>query len=185
MSTKHPRRCQPSFKILSELELDLLAVTARAADVERVLFVEHEGKRIARTAVDPSGFMRALFPGRPTLANVGVVADLVSAIRRLLGSRELLSCSQREIIFREPWYASAGDFPPDHWTERTRALRQTIFAGTYRLSAARFLTKRATEILEMVNDLVAMHYAPAPPCGPVKASRRQRALAQELAHDAA
>lgn len=183
MSTKHPRRCQPSLKILSGLELDLLAVKERAADVERVLFVEQDGKRIARTAVDPSGFMRALFPGIPTLDNVGIVADLISATTRLLGGRSLPSRRQREILFLDPWYASGGDFPPDHWSEGTRALRQTIFAGTYRLSAATFLTKRATEILEVVNDLVAMYYAPAPPSG--RPPRRPGARATDLVHDAA
>ena len=173
------------MKILSSVELDLLAVKARAADVERVLFVEREGKRIARTAVDPSGFMRALFPGRPTLANVGIVADLVSAMRRLLGGRALANYRQREIIFREPWYASAGDFPPDHWSEKTRILRQTIFEGSYRLSAASFLTLRAKEILEVVHDLVAMHCAPALPSGRAKVPRRQGARSPELGHDAA
>lgn len=183
MIATYSRRCQPPSQILSGLELDLLAVKARAADVENVLLVEHEGKRIWRTTLDPSGFMRALFPGIPTLDNVGIVADLISATKRLLGGRSLPSCRQREILFLEPWYASGGDFPPDHWSERTRALRQTIFAGTYRLSAATFLTRRATEILEVVNDLVAMHYAPAPPSG--RAPRRQSAHGQELAHDAA
>lgn len=185
MIATYSRRCQPSFQILSSLELDLLAVKARAADVENVLFVEHKGKRIKRPPQDPAigGVVRALFPGMRTLDNEGIVAVLVSATKRLLDGRKLLGHSQRELLFRAPWYATEYDCPPDHWGAGTQHVRRAIFEGRTYLSVHDFLTTRATEILEVVNHLVSMHYAPASPSGPVKASRRQSAPV--LGHDAA
>ena len=184
MSIKHPRRCQPSSQILSSLELDLLAVKARASDVEGVLFVEEEGNRLKRPTSYPEGIVPALFPGERTLDSGGIVAILISAAKRLLGGRELLSRRQRETLLRDPWYARPEDFPPDHWSESTRELRQTIFEGRFRLSANDFLTKRATEILEVVNDLVAMHYVPGAPRVTARAPRPEASV-PELGENAA
>lgn len=182
-STAHPRGCQPSLQILSGLELDLLAVNARAADLGDVLFLEGDVERPS-ALICSEGVVRALFPGGRALDDGGIVGDLALAMRRLLAGRQLLSRGQREPFFRDPWYAREGDCPPHQWCEKTRALRQTILDGSYELSAASFLYGRATEILEVANDLVAMHYAPAPPSGRTKARRRQGVRSPEMGHDA-
>lgn len=170
ISTATGGRCQR--RVRTDRELDLLATAWSIDGVDEVAFTtDKNGARIARRPV-PDGFSGQRKPedvscfwfvtnlldglGASGKQDDGVVRDMLDAALRLLDGRKLLSRSDREALYRAPWYQhhlEGRDGPT------TRAIEDAIERAWLDQEQGAYLIRRVVHLCRIVRDLVALHYA--------------------------